>query len=96
MAGVLAIGLDFVSLLLLPFLNTSPLRSATFRPFYKKLFWLFVADALLLGWIGCQPVEDPYVLIGQLASVYFFFYFLIAIPFLGRLETFLLRGLARP
>ena len=54
-----------------------------------------MADALLLGWIGCQPVEDPYVLIGQLASVYFFFYFLIAIPFLGRLETFLLRGLAR-
>ena len=73
LAGVLAIGLVFVSLLLLPFLNTSPLRSATFRPLYKKLFWLFVADALLLGWIGCQPVEDPYVLIGQLASVYFFF-----------------------
>ncbi|CAL6448566.1 unnamed protein product [Bathycoccus prasinos] len=95
LAGVLAIGLVFVSLLLLPFLNTSPLRSATFRPLYKKLFWLFVADALLLGWIGCQPVEDPYVLIGQLASVYFFFYFLIAIPFLGKFETFLLQGSAR-
>merc|ERR1712100_510489 len=54
LAGVLAIGLVFVSLLLLPFINTSPVRSATFRPLYKKLFWLFVADALLLGWIGCQ------------------------------------------
>ena len=95
LAGVLAIGLVFVSLLLLPFINTSPVRSATFRPLYKKLFWLFVADALLLGWIGCQPVEDPYVLIGQIASVYFFVYFLIAIPFLGKFETMLLQKPAR-
>ena len=91
LAGVAAIGLVFVSLLLLPFINTSPIRSATFRPLYKKLFWLFVADSMLLGWVGCQPVEEPYVLIGQLASIYFFFYFLVCIPFLGKFETFLLK-----
>ena len=81
---------DFVSLLLLPFINTSHIRSSSFRPLYRKLFWLFVADCLLLGWIGCQPVEDPYVFIGQAASVYFFVYFLVCIPFLGKFEKALL------
>ena len=95
LAGVAAIGLVFVSLLLLPLINTSSIRSSNFRPLYKKLFWLFVADCLLLGWIGCQPVEDPYVLIGQLASVYFFAYFLIFIPFLGKFEKALLLYVAR-
>ena len=53
----------------------------------QKLFWLLLADCLLLGWIGQKPVEDPYVLIGQLASVYFFVYFLVFIPLLGKLEA---------
>jgi ubiquinol-cytochrome c reductase cytochrome b subunit len=95
LAGVAAIGLVFVSLLLLPFINTSQIRSSNFRPLYRKLFWLFVADCMLLGWIGCQPVEDPYVFIGQAASVYFFLYFLICIPFLGRFEKALLQYTAR-
>lgn len=86
LGGVLAIGLVFASLLALPFIHTSSIRSSSFRPLHRKLFWLCVADCLLLGWIGCQPVEDPYVLIGQLASVYFFMYFLIFMPLLGTFE----------
>ncbi len=91
LGGVAAIALVFISLLALPFLNTSPIRSSNFRPLYRKLFWLIVADCLLLGWIGQQPVEDPYILIGQLASVYFFVYFLIFIPFLGKFEHYLIQ-----
>jgi len=87
LGGVAAIALVFISLLALPFLNTSAIRSSSFRPIHKKLFWLLVADCVLLGWIGCQPVEAPYVTIGQLASVFFFFYFLICIPFLGKFES---------
>lgn len=90
LGGVLAIGLVFVSLLLLPFINSSDVRSSNFRPMYKKLFWLLVADCVLLGWIGCQPVEDPYVFIGQAASVYFFVFFLVLVPFLGKFEKALL------
>ena len=86
LGGVAAIALVFISLLLLPFINTSPIRSSSFRPIHKKLFWLLVADCVLLGWIGCQPVEAPFVTIGQIASVFFFFYFLIAVPFLGKFE----------
>nr|QGN73905.1 apocytochrome b [prasinophyte sp. MBIC10622] len=90
LGGVAAIGLVFASLLALPFINTSPIRSLSFRPLYAKFFWLLVADCLILGWIGMMPVEDPYVLIGQVASVYFFLYFLVITPFMGLLETTLL------
>ena len=89
LAGVAAIAIVFISLLALPFINTSPIRSSNFKPLHKKFFWLIVADTLLLSWIGQQPVEDPYILIGQAASVFFFFYFLIVIPFLGKFEHYL-------
>lgn len=91
LGGVLAIGLVFVCLLLLPFINTSQIRSSSFRPLHKILFWLLVADCLLLGWIGQKPVEDPYILIGQLAAVYFFLYFLVFIPLLGKFENWSIR-----
>jgi ubiquinol-cytochrome c reductase cytochrome b subunit len=90
LGGVLAIGLVFVSLLALPFIHTSEIRSSNFRPIHKTLFWLLLADCLILGWIGQKPVEDPYVTIGQLASVYFFLYFLVFMPLLGKLESFLI------
>jgi ubiquinol-cytochrome c reductase cytochrome b subunit len=86
LGGVLAIALVFACLFALPFLNTSQVRSASFRPIHAKLFWLLVADCLILGWIGSQPVEPPYVAIGQLASLGFFAYFAM-IPFLGQLEN---------
>ena len=91
LGGVAAIGLVFACLFALPFLNTSPIRSSTFRPIYRKLYWFLVADCLLLGWIGMKPVEDPYVLVGQIASVFFFFYFLVIVPLSGKIETAMLR-----
>ena len=86
----LVIALVFISLLALPFINSSETRSSAFRPIYKKAFWLLVADCIILVWIGQQAVEDPYILIGQLASVYFFVFFLIFVPFLGKFEKFCL------
>nr|YP_010736384.1 cytochrome b [Zygnema circumcarinatum]WEL36357.1 cytochrome b [Zygnema circumcarinatum] len=94
LGGVLAIALVFVCLFALPFLNTSYVRSSSFRPIHKKLFWLLVADCLLLGWIGSQPVEAPYVTIGQIASLGFFIYFAM-IPILGKLETNLITNSQR-
>jgi ubiquinol-cytochrome c reductase cytochrome b subunit len=89
--GVAAIGLVFVSLFALPFINTSYVRSSSFRPIHQKMFWLLLVDCLLLGWIGCQPVEAPYVTIGQIALVGFFFYFAI-MPILGKLEARLIQN----
>ena len=91
LGGVAAIGAVFACLIALPFLNTSEIRSSLFRPIYKKLFWLLLADCFLLGWIGMMPVETPYLEIGQIASVYFFIHFLVFLPLLGVLESSLIR-----
>lgn len=90
LGGVAAIGGVFACLLALPFINTSEIRSTTFRPIFQVFFWFLVADGVLLGWLGAQPVEDPYILIGQLASVYFFVFFLVIVPFLGKFEKALI------
>jgi quinol-cytochrome oxidoreductase complex cytochrome b subunit len=84
-------GAAIVVLLLLPFINTSEIRSSAFRPLFRKFFWLFIVDCLILGWIGGQPVEDPYVIIGQIATVYYFFFFLVIIPALGYIEKFFIK-----
>jgi ubiquinol-cytochrome c reductase cytochrome b subunit len=88
--GVLAIAMVFVALLALPFLSTSPIRSSSFRPLHRKAFYAFVSSCLVLSWAGSKPVQEPYILIGQLATLYFFVYFFVLVPFLGRLEYVLL------
>jgi ubiquinol-cytochrome c reductase cytochrome b subunit len=91
LGGVLAMGGAIVILLFLPFINTSEVRSSTFRPIYRKLFWFIFADFLLLGWIGQEVVEYPYEQIGLAATVFYFFYFLVLIPSVGILENRLVR-----
>jgi len=79
-----------IVLFLIPFINTSEIRSTTFRPIFKVFYWLLVADFLLLGWIGQKPVKDVYVLVGQVATVFYFLFFVALIPAIGTLETKLL------
>jgi ubiquinol-cytochrome c reductase cytochrome b subunit len=86
LGGVLCMGLAIAVLLALPFINTSPITSSRFRPFFKICYWFFIIDVLLLGWLGAKPVEDPYILIGQLATVYYFIFLLVLIPNLGKIE----------
>jgi len=72
--------------LVLPVLNTSNIRSSFFRPFHKIVFWMFIANFLLLGWLGQMPVEDPYILIGQFCTLFYFSYYLALLPGLGLFE----------
>ena len=78
-----------IVLFIIPFINTSEIRSTTFRPIFKFFYWLFVADFLILGWIGQMPVKTTYVFVGQLATVYYFSFFLIIIPLVGNIESML-------
>ncbi len=86
LGGVIVMFFAIFVLFLLPWLDTSKVRSATFRPIYKKLFWLFVLDALVLGWVGSKPAEGIYIIISRIATFYYFFHFLILLPLLGRYE----------
>ena len=84
--GVAAMGGALLVLFLIPFTNTSEIRSTTFRPVFKICFWLLVADFLILGWVGQKPVRDAYVVTGQIATAFYFTFFLILLPVVGILE----------
>ncbi len=85
--GVIAMGIAIFVLFIVPWLDTSKVRSARFRPLYKQFFWLFVADCLLLGYIGAKPAEGAYLLIGRFATAYYFIHFFVIMPILGLIET---------
>jgi ubiquinol-cytochrome c reductase cytochrome b/c1 subunit len=84
--GVILMFSSILVLLFLPWLDRSPVRSARFRPIYKQLFWVFLADCLLLGFVGGNPPEGVWVPIGQAATAYYFAHFLIIVPLLGVFE----------
>nr|UVF63033.1 apocytochrome b [Synarthrophyton patena] len=90
LGGVLAMIFAIVILALLPWLHSTEIRSSRFRPIYKVFYYTIISCCFILGWIGGMPVEEPYVIIGQIASMYYFFYFLVLLPFLGKIEKFLL------
>nr|NP_878198.1 cytochrome b [Fejervarya limnocharis]AAO12118.1 cytochrome b [Fejervarya limnocharis] len=87
LGGVLALLFSILILFLMPIWHTSKQRSLIYRPFAKILFWSLSADIFILTWIGGQPVEDPFITIGQVASVVYFLIFLLGVPTMGKLEN---------
>jgi len=84
--GVVAMFSSIALLFVLPWLDSSPVRSATYRPLYKKFFWLLVLDLFILGLCGVKPAEEPWVRLSQFAAAYYFAHFLIILPIISRLE----------
>lgn len=84
--GVVAMFSAIIILFFLPWLDTSKVRSAKFRPLYRQFFWLFLVDCLVLGYVGGKPAEGVLITIGQIATAYYFAHFLIIMPLLGKIE----------
>src|SRR5215210_6472760 len=84
--GVAALGASIIILAFLPWLDTSPVRSARYRPLYRQFFWVFVVVCIGLGWLGSKPPEGNYVLFARLFTAYYFAFFLIILPLLGFFE----------
>ena len=89
--GILAMGGAILVLLIIPFINMSDIRNTTYRPIFKICFWLFIADFIVLTWVGQKPVRDSFIVLGQIATLYYFVFFLILIPVVGIFESKLVR-----
>jgi ubiquinol-cytochrome c reductase cytochrome b subunit len=84
--GVVALAASIIVLVFVPWLDTSRVRSATFRPLYRQFFWILVLTAIGLGYLGAQPPEGGYVIAARILTTYYFAHFLIILPLLGLVE----------
>jgi len=84
--GVCAMFGSILVLFIVPWLDTSKVRSAYFRPIYKWVFWLLVIDCFVLGWVGAHRPEGWFVVIGRIGTIYYYLHFLILLPFIGWFE----------
>jgi quinol-cytochrome oxidoreductase complex cytochrome b subunit len=90
--GVIALFGAIVTLFFIPWLDTSPVRSARFRPLFRQFFWVLVLDGILLGYVGSQPVDAavggiPLLWLGRLGTLYYFAHFWVIMPLVGLIET---------
>ena len=87
LGGVILMFGAVIILAFAPWLDTSRVRSANYRPIYRQFFWVFIACCFLLGWLGAKPPEGGYVLASRVATFYYFAHFLLVMPLVGLFET---------
>ena len=85
--GVVLMFGSILILLALPWLDTSRVRSASFRPVYRQFFWLFVITTIILGIVGANPPQGGWLILGRIATAYYFLHFIVVLPLIGLLET---------
>jgi len=86
LGGVIAMFASIVVLVFVPWLDTSKVRSARYRPQYKFFFWVLLAVCIILGWLGAKPAEGGYVVAARIFTAYYFIHFLVILPLLGFIE----------
>ncbi|RYE05927.1 MAG: cytochrome b/b6 [Rickettsiaceae bacterium] len=86
LGGVMLMFSSIVILFFLPWLDRSPVRSGNYRPWFRIAYFLFIFDCLILGYVGGMPAEEPYLTVSRIAASYYFFHFLILIPFIAKYE----------
>jgi quinol-cytochrome oxidoreductase complex cytochrome b subunit len=86
LGGVIAMFGSIAVLFVLPWLDTSKVRSGTYRPAFRFFFLIFSVACVLLGWLGAKPAEGWYVIAARIATFYYFAHFLVILPLLGFFE----------
>tara|TARA_B110001452_G_scaffold40015_1_gene30678 strand:- start:254 stop:1072 length:819 start_codon:yes stop_codon:yes gene_type:complete len=86
LGGVLLMFGALFVLIILPWLDTSKVRSAIFRPIYRQFFWILVIDVLALGYLGAMPAEGVYLFLARVTTIYYFLHFIVILPVLSFFE----------
>ena len=86
LGGVILMFSAIFILFILPWLDTSKVRSAVFRPIYRQFFWILVIDVLMLGYVGAMPAEGVYLVLARVGTIYYFLHFIVVMPVVGLLE----------
>nr|YP_010925409.1 cytochrome b [Figulus punctatus]WKD83633.1 cytochrome b [Figulus punctatus] len=89
LGGVIALLMSILILMFMPFINSKAFQSTQFYPINKLMFWSFVSIISLLTWIGARPVEDPFIMTGQILTIMYFLYFIIN-PIIHKLWDYLI------
>jgi ubiquinol-cytochrome c reductase cytochrome b/c1 subunit len=84
--GVIALFLSILITAALPWLDRSPIKSGSYRPLFRKFYWVFVAVCIGLGYLGAQPAEGVYLWLARLFSLYYFLHFLVILPLIPKYE----------
>jgi ubiquinol-cytochrome c reductase cytochrome b subunit len=84
--GVLAMFAAILIWFILPWLDRSPVRSANYRPLYRLFFWILMVDMAFLFYLGGAKAEEPFIMMSQLATAYYFLHFLVIIPIISQIE----------
>jgi ubiquinol-cytochrome c reductase cytochrome b subunit len=87
--GVISMFVSILILLILPFTDTSNIKGSNYKPLFIIAFWLFALNFLVLMWLGSCHVEQPFVVAGQVATIYYFAHFLLILPVLGIIDNVL-------
>jgi len=85
--GVIAMFGSIAILVFVPWLDTSKVKSGSYRPLFRQFFWVFAIVCVVLGWLGAKPPEGGYVIASRICTAYYFAHFLIVLPLLGLFET---------
>ncbi len=94
--GVVVMLLSILILLVLPFLSRNfKIRSSAFMPFRKIFFWFFISDCILLGWLGGNVAEEPYIFISRILTLFYFFYLIFFLFFFNKLDEYLINLLKK-
>ena len=84
--GVLAMFSAILVWFFLPWLDKSPVRSGNYRPLFRKFFYVLLIDVLVLGYCGGAPAQEPYLMVSQIAAIYYFLHFLVILPIVSSIE----------
>jgi len=91
LGGVACMGLALVIFFVVPFIHAPKIKGPQFKPIFSFFFWLFATNVILLGWLGGQVVEQPYIIIGQISTFFYFFYLIVLLPVINIVETALVK-----